>query len=370
MKSTWITVSAALALALASARQEPTASPELLAGEYRTFAELEIRRGFKGSVHREPSEGELREALHLFEQRALELPAAVARELGEREQRNLEARADLETGGPLAMLKNLAGGGGGALVDLVASREALAALFVRTQPTTRVTASTSAEVRAALAPGATIQLPAGAYAFGNLLDLEPAFPPEVSLVGAGRERTLIVLDAPLASRGPLEDFRLAHCTVLVRGKQLFRQEFAATVELDDVRVIGFDNGVQSGAALLEFRGGVALSARSCAFLGGYGELPGGAIALATPNTALLAHFEACEFDLHSLGLSRLARGVSVTFLDCTLSRIFDSPIKETESWLGVRFEGGSLQRIPASARPKSPRAVEELFPGWRERLSR
>ncbi len=370
MKSPWITVSAALLLSVLAARQEPRASPELLAGEYRTFAELEIQRGFVRAVHREPNEGELREALVLFEQRALELPAAVARELGEREQRNLEARADLESAGPLAMLKNLSAGGGGALVDLVASREAMAVLFERKAPQTRVTATTSAEVRAALAPGASIQLPSGAFAFGNLLDVEPAFPPEVSLVGAGRERTLIVFEAPLGSRAPLEDFRLAHCTVLVRGKQLFRQELAATVELDDVRVIGFDNGVQSGLALLDFRGGVALSARSCAFLGGYGELPGGAIALSSPNTAFLAHFEACEFDLHSLGLSRMLRGVSVTFLDCTLSRMFDSPIKDTEKWLGVRFQGGSLQRIPASARPKTPRAVEELFPGWQERLSR
>ncbi len=369
MKSIWISVGAALALGAATVRQEPSASPELLAGEYRTFAELELVRGFKRSVHREPTAGELREALSLFEQRALELPAAVARELTEREQRNLEARAELQTGGPLAMLRNLSGGGGGALVDLVANRQSMAVLFERKLTPSRASASTSAEVRAALAPGVTIQLPAGSYAFGNLLDLEPVFPPEVSLVGAGRDRTLLVFDEPLGSRGPLEAFRLAHCTVLVRGKQLFRQDFAATVELDDVRVIGFDNGVQAGA-LLDFRGGVALSARSCAFLGGYGELPGGAIAFASPNTAFLAHFEACEFDLHSLGLSRLLRGVSVTFLDCTLSRIFDNPIKETESWLGVRFEGGSLQRIAPSARPKAPRAIDELFPGWQERLSR
>jgi hypothetical protein len=363
MKKLLLTTATAGALGVFGARQEPVASPELIADEYRAFAELEMRKGFQRSVHREPNEAELREALWLFEQRALELPAAVARELGEREQRNLEARADLETGGPLALLANLATGGGGPFEDFVASREALGALFVRKHEPKQVAASTSDEVRAALADGAAIHLPAGVFAFGNLLDVEPAFPREVSLSGLGRDATLIVFDAPLAARGPLEDFRLARCTVLVRGKQLFEQAHAATVELDDVRVIGFDNGVQSGA-LLEFRGGVALSARSCAFLGGYGALPGGAILLEAPDTALLAHFEACEFDLHSIGLARLKRGVSLKFLDCTFSRIFDSPRDETENWRGVTFEGGSLQRIPASARPKAPRKVDELFPGW------
>lgn len=367
MKLMLITI--AFVVGAIAARQEPRASPELVAGEYRAFAELEIRKGFKRSVHREPNEGELREALWLFEQRALELPAAVARELGEREQRNLEARADLETGGPLAMLKNLASGGGGPMPDFVASREALDALFVRKHAPTRVTANSSAQVLAALAPGASIHLTPGVFAFDNLVDLEPAFPPEVALVGAGRERTLIVLEQPLASRAPLEDLRLAHCTILVRGKQLFRQSLAATMELEDVRVIGFDNGVQSGA-LLDFSGGVALSARSCAFLGGYGELPGGAILLASPQTAFLARFEACEFDLHSIGLSRLMRGVSVSFVDCTLSRILDNPRDETENWLGVSFAGGELKRIPASARPKAPRLVDELFPGWKDRLSK
>mgnify|MGYP001389057397 CR=1 FL=1 len=367
MKKLLLTMAVGGAFGALAARQEPTASPELLTGEYRTFAELEIRRGFKRSVHREPSDGELREALWLFEQRALELPAAVARELGEREQRNLEARADLETGGPLAMLKNLAAGGGGPLVDLVASREALGALFERKEAPKQVAVRSSAEVAAALAPGVSIQLPAGAFAFDNLLDVEPAFPREVSLVGVGRDETLVVFSEPLASRGPLEDFRLARCTVLVRGKQLFKQLHAATVELDDVRVIGFDNGVQAGA-LLDFRGGVALSARSCAFLGGYGSLPGGAILLSSPETALLAYFEACEFDLHSIGLSRLKRGVSLNFLDCTFSRIFDSPRRETEQWLGVTFEGGAIERIAASARPKEPRKVDELFPRWEAQL--
>lgn len=360
---------AAAVLGVLAPRQEPRRGPELLGAEFRHYAELEVTRGFERLVHRELTPAEIEEALWLFEQRALDLPSAVGRELGEREQRNLEARATLEKSGPLEMLRNLASGGAGPMEEFVASREALADLFPRSEKPNALGIGAAEDVERALLPGATITLAAGVHELGNFLGAVEEFPREVALSGVGRDATLIVLTEPLSSRSPLEDFKLARCTVLAEAGQLFAQNHPSTVELEDVRVIGFDRGIQHGA-LLDFRSGAALSAHSCAFLGGYGPLPGGGLLLSATRTALIARFEACEFDLHSLGLSRLERGVTVRFVDCPMKRILDDPLNDTEHWRGVEFEGGSLQRIRASMRPTEPRGVDELFRGWREKLGR
>jgi len=366
MRHTFLFAAAAAAVISFAWRQEPQASPELLTDEYRQYAELEIIRRFHAATHREPTPEELAEARWLVEQRTLDLPKLLARELSEREMRNIEARAELEGGGPLAMLANLAGGGGGPMPEYTQSREAFAALLPRTQSSTRADIASSEQVAAALKPGVTLAFAPGVFELPNLLAAPDGFPAEVALEGAGREATLLVLTDAFESEAPLEDFRIAHCTLLTHGNALFSQRAAATVELDDVRVIGFDNGIGEGA-LLDFRGGAALLARDCEFLGGFGSRPAGGLALATPQTAFIARFDSCKFDLQSIGLGRMQRGVTLRFVDCTLSRILDNPKRDTEHWLGVEFEGGSFQRIPVSAVPREPRTVDELFKGWREK---
>lgn len=357
----WLPVFGALA------QDEP--ADALISPAYRRYAEREIVAGFKKSVHREPSADELAEALSMFEERVSSLPNDIARELGQREQRNLEARADFTDRGPLALLANLAGGGAGPLEDLVASDAACEALFPRTATAAKVVVSKPGEIAAALAPGVRIELPAGVFELGNLLAAVDEFPREVTLAGAGIDATLIVLTEPLGARGALEDFALAGCTLLTRSNQLFDQAHPATLSLDGVRVCGFDNGANRGGTLV-FKRGLALRARNCAFEGGYGSVPGSGSLFALPNAALIARFDNCSFALQSAGIGRLIRGVTLRYERCRFERIVDDPAREAEHLRGVRLVECSLERLEPGAQRPPRRTLDALFPAWESRFVR
>jgi hypothetical protein len=361
---------ATYSVSLQSPPDRPSAAQEVVpSAAYTAYARAQIEREFKKGAHRAITEDELAEALRLFEQRARELPDEIARVLIESEHRNLEARADLETGGALAFARNLAGGGAGPLEDLVATREGVDRLFARKHEELRVAVARPGEIARSLAPAATLAFGAGAYELGNFFRTPEAFPADVTLAGAGRDSTLFVLREPLDAGGALERFTLRDATVLLEQGRLFDQGVGpGIVRLAGLRVIGFDRrGGKDGA--LRFVEALVLDARACRFEGGFGDLPGAGTLLDVPREALLARIEGCAFERMALRLSRHPRGTTLRFVGCELE-VFDDPLADAEHRRGIRLIDCEIQRADRERDREARRDVEELFPGWREQLVR
>ena len=335
----------------------PAAEPWLLP-QYRAWAEAEIGDTLQKRARRAITEDERAEASWLLEQRTRALPAEIGRELAGRALRTSEALDDLQRLGALGLLNNLVQDGAGPLGELVESPAALDALFVRAHDERRVEVNGAEALRAALAPGVTARFPAGRFELGPALGAPSELAPDVTLAGAGTDRTLFTLSEPIGSPSAIERFTLADCTLLVTGKQLFDQRAAAAlVRLRGVRVIGFDHGAP-GSGLFAFERGVVLDVRDARFEGGFGSLPGSGAVLRVPNAAVVARFEDCTFEGLSLALARLRHGVTLRFERCTIA-VLDDPLRDTEHERGIRLADC---RVEARRPPPAARTLEELFP--------
>jgi hypothetical protein len=335
----------------------------------RAAAADEIRRRFRKTVHRDISEDELSEAMRALDKRARDLPAEIARELAGRELRNLEARADLASQGTLGLLANLAGGGAGPLEELVASRDAIDALFARGSPERLADVATPAAFAAAVGPGVTLALPAGVIELGGALRGVDPFPSDVSIAGAGMDATLIVLPEAWSSGGAIERLTLRDCTVHVGGSRLFDRPQPASIRLERVRLAGFDHGA-STAGIFAGKQGLALDARECRFEGGYGTVPGSGALFAMPNAALVARFEGCRFERMSAGLARLQVGVTLRFERCAFDGVLDDPARDAEGRRGVRLVDCEISRFDLAGGRPEPRSLDRLFADWERRAVR
>ena len=216
---------------------------------------------------------------------------------------------------------------------------------------------------ARLEDGAVLRFPRGVYTLdGRRLRGADgrALPADVTLVGAGKDLTLLRL-GDLGADGSLERLSFRDLTLDCENDGLFdHRSRASSISLERVRVVRFDAG-HGGCYVFFFREGVLVRARDCEFVGGYGTRPGmGDLARGEP---LLASFVDCRFRLLGMHLpQRLGSTSAVRFERCHFELEHVDPL----SWNAenLSLTGCTSAPLPLGVDRESVRLeLKDLFPG-------
>ncbi|HUR26829.1 MAG TPA: hypothetical protein VM509_01475, partial [Planctomycetota bacterium] len=247
------------------------ASEGLISAALRDYAREGIRTGWREARNEEIPDERLVAGTRMFEERLLALPKSIGTELAELKTREEQLAEDARRGGAFALLEGMAKGGT-PVTALVSDAEQFEALFARGTPEITVRAES-------LGPDLTKHLESGkTYEYGvGVHELEidlrgKDLPSDVTIAGAGMNRTLLVLKDDIFAASSLRRFSIRDCTVFTNNNYLFDQRGGpATILLERITVLGFDMGA-GGSCALGFAGstGLVLLARDCRFLGGYG----------------------------------------------------------------------------------------------------
>lgn len=213
-----------------------------------------------------------------------------------------------------------------------------------------------------LEDGARLQFPAGVFRVADLARGRNPFPKDVTLAGAGMDATLLVMQ-DLGPRGALERFCIEDCTVFAENCSVADVRSGPTVlSLRRVRIVGFDCGA-GGSYALDLRAS-AIQASLCHFEGGYGRDPLGLANLMRRTRPLVARFEGCTFERMSLDGAVQPGAV---FARCAMIDMLQEP------GAGPLYQDCSISVLPyESLHDEAVRRkdLNELFPGWQERIPR
>ncbi len=216
-----------------------------------------------------------------------------------------------------------------------------------------------------LEDGTTLEFGPGIHVLGGPDFNRKSFPKDVALVGQGKDATLLQLRASLPMRGDVERLRISQMTIDTGGRGLFDLRSGALVlELEDVRIVGFDGG-NGGSFLFSAAAGTMVRATRCDFLGGYGRTTGqGSLFRETGDSVALGQFDHCSFEVHRLGLGEgHAVRRRVVFSNCYFASMLqhmNEPIPGLEL-RDCRFG----EEYDPRRRESYRRDLSDLFPGAR-----
>lgn len=228
-----------------------------------------------------------------------------------------------------------------------------------------------------LQDGTTFVLPAGVFLLDNFMRNVNSFPRDVTIVGAGKDATLLLIEDEFSSRSPLVNFGLVNLTAHTMNDYLFdlRSE-PATVFMDGVRLIGFDMGAGSSCAFGTEE--LALLAKNCEFVGGYGRSPRHGTLFDVRTDGLVARFEGCLFDTIDIGPTRVHSGAAVAFVDCLGVELidwggrFEQQFASNPALLERNFQRSFHNNFPEPGKRVYPgsKDLNDIFPDWEERIQR
>lgn len=182
-----------------------------------------------------------------------------------------------------------------------------------------------------------------------------AIPPDITLVGAGKDATLLRI-GDISTRAFLERLTLLDMTLDAGNDGLFdvRSE-GAVIDLQRVRIVRFDAG-HGGCDVLSSYQGAVIRARDVDFIGGYGKSPGnGNLLYGKP---IVASFESCRFERIEMRDLEPGQGSFVRFADCRFVLTEATPIHQAP---GLHFEGCQYEPLPDE--PFATKPLSDLFPG-------
>ncbi|MSR62251.1 MAG: hypothetical protein EXS08_07390 [Planctomycetes bacterium] len=342
-----------------STREPAEESVDPFSPALRAYALAELQRGWS-EVRNDPLPAQTLDArLRDYEELVRTTPASWGRRAAEERNEDLARLAALDANDGIAWLEKLDERDPLAS-ELPRSAERFAALF-RPKSGGRAHDGPSLRAEDPLADGAVLVFPAGVFALADFARDRDPFPADVTLRGAGMNATLLVLDE-LNPRGALLRFTLEDCTVFADHGIVDVRNGPSLLALRRVRLVGFDCGAGGSCALRVRK--AALSAVDCRFEGGYGRNPSGYANLVRGGHPLLARFERCTLERVALDD---AGQPTVSFVDCLMTDMLAEPPE------GPLFQGCSIGVLDAE-RLRDPlvrqRDLNELFPGWRERVQR
>jgi hypothetical protein len=327
-----------------------------------------LRAGW-ASVRDDPMPLQLVErALTDFYEQTRRLPHEIASSLAKRETNRDEWKAKVATDGLVAVLGGLQhrkpDNRIGPLPSFVGDASTFDEHFVRQTPEKVVHHDEEASVSAHLVDGTTLRYPKGVFRLWRYVPDTSPIADDMSIEGAGMDETLLVVDNTRVGNR-LVRFRLADCTVLSWGPALVKLNQSASVMLERVRFVGFDDAPASGDAL-SFHNSIALLARECRFEGGYGDSTMTASLVFAPTASILARFETCRFDRLRFLPRQVNNQATIVFDGCMFTDLLTDPSPAIARHEGLVLNDTSLELYDWAAGPPPARSLEDLFPGWRE----
>jgi hypothetical protein len=218
-----------------------------------------------------------------------------------------------------------------------------------------------------LPDGTTLVYPPGVYRVEmRALSLADRFPADLTLAGAGRDATLLIV-GDIGSRGTIERFTIRDCTVFTDDDYLFQQRGGdALIQLFRTRVVGFDMG--AGSSCMFSGDNLALYAQDSEFLGGYGRSPASGSLLRHDSSGRLMRFDRCRLARIEVEPRKVHGGMTLVFAGCVLQDLLDSRTSFESAGDGVSFPGTTIsfwdETHPGEDLPELD--LDELFPGWKD----
>lgn len=342
-------------------REDPLFSDALLAHARAGFVE-----GWAFVRDDDPGERRIEAGIEQFRESVLELPnsigAQAARELDAQEQ----LAADAKLGGTFALLEKLESERAGPVFDIALDEETFDGLFQRSTSSTVLDGPSVLRSSVDVEDGATLSLPTGVYMLGNLgRRFGGKYPTDLTIRGAGRDATLIVLWSDWSARTLVRNLTLEDCTIHAYGNYLFdvrREPMSVTVRR--TRLVGWTNS--GGGQCLFGTNELALRVEDCEIDGSFGKQMVFGRLFDVRTNGLVARFERCR-----IRATRPFAGVrgqaTLAFIDCTFDDILSSSMEVPPN---VRVQGGAVRWFQGDDPEILKRDVNELFPDWAERIER
>lgn len=346
--------------------RESAGADELIPARLAAYAEREMSRAWSEARTMAIPPGVLGLGMAEWRATVLESPAAIGARLA-RDQTELEAARAVGTAFELFERLEM---GAGPMPDLVADAEAFESLF---QPETPATAIDATQIDwsggGRVPDGSTLRFPAGVFELRTLASYWTEFPRDVTLQGAGRDATLLV--GEITARDAIRNLKLSDMTFYnPRGGLTDLRRAGAVLSLENLRLVGWDTGA-GGSSAIDTKA-LAFLAKNCLFAGGYGKKPGHSNLFDVRTDALLARFDNCTLERIDLDLTRIRAGATVVFDRCRLIDLYRDP--RTQSLPpGVELDGCTItlaEGHQADWMTTMKRDLNELFPGWEEKLNR
>jgi len=343
----------------------PPGASGLIGEKLLAHAREGIARGWKRERSDAIPSSSMAEGMEQFELIVLESPERIGRELA---RNRTERDAALAQGEAFALFHDLEMGAG-PVVELVSDPEEFGALFEREVGEAGIDGRLPTdELLDALTDGVTLNFGPGAHPvdFQKLFYGKDPFPRDVTIAGAGRRATLLVL-SNLSARSPLRNLTIRDCIVLTHNGYAFDlRTHGAVLRFRNVHFVGFDIGA-GGSCLFGLRSN-AVYATNCIIEGGYGRSPSSGVLFDVRTDAHLARFEGCELIQVKLAPYRLRRGATVVFSGCRLEDILDRPEQLVTDHEGLVFVNSPVTFFDHEAGDPPAKDLDDLFPGWREAL--
>ena len=304
--------------------------------------------------------------LSRFREQVEALPRRIGRDLGREQGRRDLIATGVEQVGVFTVLDAIDEQLAGPMPELVEDGQRFGATFTCDLPGPVIPGDEFLRTggpEAGLADGTTIRFGPGVGRVYQWVR-RGAAPRCMTIEGAGMDQTLLVAP-PIPGMGTtLDRLTIRDCTIYARALLQMRNR-GAQVLVERVRVVGFDEGADSGTCLTLDR--TALLMRDCRFEAGYGKDAKAVGRLFdVRGDSLLARFERCRFDGIYLGLRHLPRRTTVVFSECLMTDLRDREDPRTLDRPGLSFVDCSVTLGNPDDGAVRGRDMEQLFPGWRE----
>lgn len=323
--------------------------------QLRTFLAAEIRRGWSGARAQPMPDALLASLTDVCTRQVGEMAREAGRAAATNENDQETMQQAFAKGDATALLRAAASHPASGLG--FPARAEFATLFAAQR--TGATVDGTLPPKAAPAAGDVIAFPDGVFGVGNLFAGREPFPSDVTIRGAGIDRTLLVI-SELRTRAAVERLTIADCTLFCSSGVTDMRQDPIVLRLLRVRIVGFDCGA-GGSYALSAGAGMALLAQECRIEGGFGAHPTGYANLLRVSEPAMLRFERCVLDRVSLAE---ASSPDVVFANCTLTELLD-PAPE-----GPRYEDCTTsQADPAQIGDVAYRRRDlgSLFPNWEAR---
>lgn len=280
-----------------------------------------FQRGWLSARQPGPDAAQVAEGEREFRAVVLAMPAQLgARHADEQNERDALAEA-LAEGNGIALIAALASGGyEGDRDELVG--EVLDATMEPKHAAGERDGEAFLSGDEPLTQGVTIRFGAGVFDLDERRlrgEDRSTIPSDVTIVGAGMDSTLLRV-GNISIREHVERLRFRDLTIDAENDGMFDlRTGAAVLDLERVRLVRFD-AAHGGCYAFSVREGVALRARNCEIIGGYGRSPGNGNLFRSPAT--IARFEDCRFELIRM---RLPYDGEVLFQGCSFRLLGSDP---------------------------------------------
>lgn len=334
------------------------------------YARKGIGEGWRSARPDEPREDEVEIGVTRFEEQTRALPFILGRQLAKRRTDAEQAVEDARTGGLFSVLEQLqASEVEGPLFELVDSPKVFDEFFQSTSQGSGADGRSVMRDGEPPADGTILEFPAGVFElpdFGGTSAWRQRYPRDITIRGAGRDATMLVLRSDLSAYQRVRNLTIENCTINADNNYMFDiRQPAMSLTIRRARLVAWQAG--AGSSCLFGTEALALRCVDTEITGAYNRIMSSGQFFDVRHPGLLARFDNCTIDA-TRPFESFSDGGTVLFSNCRMTNLLAWGPPQIPQ--GVRLVGSPLQWYDGEDPETLKRDLNELFPDWKRRLER